>query len=98
MSKLDLADFERGTKVSGFRGYFLKNEGALLSFALWAIFFGELVSKGFIPMIVPSLVKKQALMARGIFRAGNDLYKNQDGDYFAGTGEVATILTIQMKF
>src|SRR3989344_4513100 len=33
--ELDLVDLERGTKVSGFRGYFLKNEGALLSFALW---------------------------------------------------------------
>ncbi|HLL60101.1 MAG TPA: hypothetical protein VK338_00115, partial [Candidatus Nitrosocosmicus sp.] len=30
---LDLFDLERGTKVSGFRGYFLKNEGAILHFA-----------------------------------------------------------------
>src|SRR3990172_2332792 len=28
MENLDMADFERGTKVSGFRGYFLKNDGA----------------------------------------------------------------------
>ena len=92
MSKLDLADFERGTKVSGFRGYFLKNEGALLSFALWQFFLESLVGKGFIPMIVPSLVKKQALMGTGYLPGGeDDLYKNQDGDYFAGTGEVATM-------
>jgi seryl-tRNA synthetase len=32
---LDLVDFERGTKVSGFRGYFLKNEGFLLCMAIW---------------------------------------------------------------
>ena len=90
MNKLDLADFERGTKVSGFRGYFLKRDGALLSFALWQFFLDNLVSKGFIPMIVPSLVKKTALVGTGYIPGGeNDLYKNQDGDYFAGTGEVA---------
>ena len=33
MEALDLADFESGTKVAGFRGYFLKNEGAELEFA-----------------------------------------------------------------
>ncbi len=38
MEKLDLADFERGAKVSGFRGYFLKNDGAMLEFALWQYF------------------------------------------------------------
>ena len=92
MSKLDLADFERGVKVSGFRGYFLKNEGALLSFALWQFFLDSLVEKGFTPMIVPSLVRKQTLMGTGYIPGGeDDLYKNQDGDYFAGTGEVATM-------
>ncbi|HEY4527453.1 MAG TPA: serine--tRNA ligase, partial [Candidatus Paceibacterota bacterium] len=35
MRDLDLADLERGVKVSGFRGYFLKNDGAMLSLALW---------------------------------------------------------------
>ncbi len=92
MSRLDLADFERGTKVAGFRGYFLKNEGALLAFALWQFFLDSLVSKGFVPMIVPSLVKKQSLMGTGYLPGGeDDLYKTQDGDYLAGTGEVATM-------
>lgn len=92
LNELDLADFERGAKVSGFRGYFLKREGALLAFALWQYFLDNLVGKGFIPMIVPSLVRKQALMGTGYIPGGeDDLYKNQDGDYFAGTGEVATM-------
>jgi seryl-tRNA synthetase len=30
-----MVDLERGTKVAGFRGYFLKNDGALLQFALF---------------------------------------------------------------
>src|SRR3989344_7855383 len=35
MIALDMADFERGAKVAGFRGYFLKGDGALPSYALW---------------------------------------------------------------
>ena len=31
---LDIIDFERGTKVSGYRGYFLKNQGAILHLSL----------------------------------------------------------------
>src|SRR3989344_1829170 len=31
MQNLDMIDLERGVKVAGFRGYFLKNDGALLA-------------------------------------------------------------------
>ena len=37
MTALDIADFERGAKVAGFRGYFLKNDGVLLSYRALAI-------------------------------------------------------------
>lgn len=88
----DLADFDRGTKVSGFRGYFLKNEGALLSFALWQFAVDELRAKGFMPMMVPSLVSKKTLMGTGYLPGGEeDLYRTQDEEYFAGTAEVATM-------
>ncbi len=92
MEALDMVDFERGAKVSGFRGYFLKNAGALLEFALWQYFLQALVKKGFSPMIVPSLVNRQTLFGTGYLPQGeDDLYKTQDGDYLAGTGEVATM-------
>ena len=92
MEGLDLADFERGTKVSGFRGYFLKNEGALIEMALWQLFLDVLRKKNFTPMIVPSLVNRQTLFGTGYLPQGEeDLYKTQDGEYFAGTGEVATM-------
>lgn len=92
MESLDMADFERGTKVSGFRGYFLKNDGALLEMALWQLFLDHLLKKGFSPMIVPSLVNRQTLLGTGYLPQGEeDLYKTQDGDYLAGTGEVATM-------
>jgi len=92
MEALDLADFERGAKVSGFRGYFMKNDGALLEFALWQFFMNALVKKGYSPMIVPSLVNRQTLFGTGYLPQGeDDLYKTQDNDYLAGTGEVATM-------
>ena len=88
----DLADFERGAKVSGFRGYFLKNEAAQLSMALWQFATEELNAKGYMPMMVPSLVSKKTLMGTGYLPGGeDDLYRTQDDDYFAGTAEVATM-------
>lgn len=92
MENLKMVDLERGTKVSGFRGYFLKNDGALLSFALWQFAIDELVKDGFSPMIAPSLVRRETLMGTGYLPQGEeDLYKSQDGDYFAGTAEVGTM-------
>ncbi len=88
----DLADFERGAKVAGFRGYFLKNEAVQIEMALWQLFNEKLIAKGFTPMIVPSLVNKKTLMGTGYLPGGeDDLYKTQDDDYLAGTGEVATM-------
>jgi seryl-tRNA synthetase len=92
MEMHDLADFERGTKVAGFRGYFLKNEAAIISHALWDLALKMLVKKGFTPMIVPSQVKKEMLLGTGYLPHGEeDLYHNQDNEYYAGTGEVATM-------
>ncbi|MBP6857834.1 MAG: serine--tRNA ligase [Candidatus Pacebacteria bacterium] len=90
MEALDMVDFERGAKVSGFRGYFLKNDGVLLQFALWQYFLNALVKKGYSPLSVPSLVNKQTLFGSGYLPQGeDDLYKTQDDSYLAGTGEVA---------
>lgn len=94
MEKLDLADFEMGSKVAGFRGYFLKNEGALMEFALWQFvmdFFREKKSEYGL-MFVPSLVRRETLLGTGYLPQGeDDLYKTQDNDYLAGTAEVATM-------
>ncbi|MBX4215816.1 serine--tRNA ligase [Candidatus Parcubacteria bacterium] len=92
MESLGMADFDRGTKVAGFRGYFLKGDGALLSFAVWQFVMHEMVKQGFEPMIVPSLVKKDTLYGTGYLPQGEeDLYKVSESDYLAGTGEVATM-------
>lgn len=88
----DMVDFERGTKVAGFRGYFLKNDGARLSFAIWRYAQDFFLGKELTPLIVPSLVRKEAFMGTGYLpQSEEDLYKTQDGEYLAGTAEVATM-------
>ena len=91
MTNLGMADFERGAKVAGFRGYFLKGDGALLSYALWQFISNHFVKKGgFVPMIAPSLVRRESFMGTGYLpQSEEDLYKTQDGEYLAGTAEVA---------
>ncbi len=92
MEAQDWVDFERGIKISGFRGYVLKGDAALLDFAIWQYGMQRWAGKGFEPMIVPSLVKKETLYGSGYLPQGqDDLYNDIDGDYFAGTGEVATM-------
>lgn len=91
MEANDMVDFERGAKTSGFRGYFLKNDGAMLELAIWQYAMQRWEKKGFTPMIVPSLVKRETLLGTGYLPQGeDDLYKD-GSDYFAGTGEVATM-------
>lgn len=92
MTALDMADFERGAKVAGFRGYFLKGDGVLLSNAIWQLALKHFAGKGENPMIVPSLVRREAFLGTGYLPQGEeDLYKTQDGDFLAGTAEVATM-------
>lgn len=92
MTKLDMVDFERGTKVHGFRGYFLKNDGALLSWAIWNYAMDFFLKKGFTPMITPTIVRKSNLYGTShLPNDADDIYKTQDDDYLAGTAEVPTM-------
>jgi seryl-tRNA synthetase len=88
----DMADLDRGAKVAGFRGYFLKNDGVLLSFAVWRYVLDEMIKKGFTPMMVPSLNRRESFLGTGYLPQGEeDLYKTQDDLYLAGTAEVGTM-------
>lgn len=92
MEAHDMADLERGTKVAGFRGYFLKGDGVLLEFAVWQLALKHFMTKDFVPLHVPSLVRKETLVGTGYLPGGeDDLYRTQDDEYLAGTGEVATM-------
>lgn len=92
MLKHNMVDFDRGAKVAGFRGYYLINDGALLSFAIWQYAQKFFLSKGFSPVIAPSLVRREAFLGSGYLPQGEeDLYKTQDGEYLAGTAEVGVM-------
>jgi len=65
---LDLVDFVRGAKVAGYRGYYLKNEGALLVMALMMYALNKMVEKGYQPIIPPTLIKEFALFGSGYFK------------------------------
>ena len=89
MKDLNMADFERGTKVHGFRGYFLKNSGAMLSWAIWNYSRDFFLRKGFDLFIPPTIVHKNFFYGTGHLPGGaEDIYQTQDGDYLAGTAEV----------
>lgn len=89
MNMLKMVDFERGTKVHGFRGYFLINDGANLSFAIWNYAMDFFKAKGFSPVIPPVIVRKQNLYGTAHLPGDvEDYYMTQDGDALAGTAEI----------
>lgn len=88
----DMADFERGAKVAGFRGYFLKNDGARLSWAVWQYAQQFFTNRGLTPMIAPSMVRREPFIGTGYLpQSEDDLYKTQDGDFLTGTAEVSVM-------
>lgn len=89
MTKLGMVDFERGSKVHGFRGYFLMGDGARLTFAIWQYALDFFSKKNFNPIMAPSIVRKMALYGTGHLPGDvEDFYMTQDGDALSGTAEV----------
>jgi len=89
MNKLKMVDFERGTKVHGFRGYFLIGDGVRLSFAIWNYALEFFSARGFSPILPPIIVRKQNLYGTGHLPGDvEDYYMTQDGDALAGTAEI----------
>ncbi|MBI3984826.1 MAG: serine--tRNA ligase [Candidatus Levybacteria bacterium] len=69
---LDIIDVVRASKISGARFYFLKNDGALLEFALRQLAFDILLKEGFIPLIPPVLIKTEIMKGLGYMENGGD--------------------------
>ena len=89
MKSLNMVDFERGTKVAGFRGYFLKNDAVTLSLALWRFVFDCFNNSGYEPLMAPSLVRGENLYGTGHLPHGvDDIYKTQDDLYLSATAEI----------
>jgi seryl-tRNA synthetase len=89
MTALDIADFDRGVKVHGFRGYYLKGDAVKLCFAIWNYAMDFWTKRGFNPVMPPVITKREPLMGCGFIPQGEaDIYKNQDDTYLVGTSEV----------
>lgn len=86
---LDIIDFDRGVKVGGFRGYYLKNEGARLHFAILNFALDYVTQKGFGAVVPPVIDKGFALLGAGQFPWGQeDTYKLGEDEYLVGTAEM----------
>jgi len=91
---LGILDLEKGAKIHGFRGYYLKNEGAMLHMAILNYAFEKIINKGFIPFVPPTLVKGFNFFGSGFFPYLQDeVYKiaNDDDTYLAGTSELSLL-------
>lgn len=92
-------DLDRGSKVAGYRGYYLKGDAALLQIKLMQYALNKFVSKGYTPMIPPIVDNRQAFINTGHFPWGeNETYKlsedetDKKNDYFlAGTAEIPLV-------
>lgn len=91
---LDIIDVERASKVSGARFYYLKNEGALLEWALLQFALDTLLPEGFKPVIPPVLIKTETMEKLGYMENGGDedmFHLEKDGLTLIGTAEHAIV-------
>lgn len=65
--QLDLIDFDSGAKVSGYRGYYIKNEAVMLQMGLLMHALRKAIRRGFKPVIPPTLVREFVLYGSGYF-------------------------------
>src|SRR5512132_807154 len=85
---LGAIDTVRAAKVSGARFGYLTGPGALLGFALV-----RLTAAGFVPMIPPVLVRREAMFGTGFLPTDEQqIFRTADDDlYLAGTSEVPLV-------
>ena len=88
----DLIDFERGTKVTGAKFYYLKNELVLLSQALNRYALEIAMKHGFVPMITPDLARTEIVEGLGFNPRGesSQIYRIANEDLnLIGTAEIS---------
>jgi len=83
---LDILDVDRGAKVAGYRGYYVKNDGVLLMMGFLMYALQKMVARGYAPMIPPTLIKEFALFGSGYFK-GKDYNPDTDEIYMVGGQE-----------
>lgn len=91
MEALDLIDFERATKVSGPKFYYLKNEAVFLEQALIMYALNILRKHGFTTFITPDVAKEEILKGIGFNPRGNEsnVYAiEEEGTCLVATAEI----------
>jgi seryl-tRNA synthetase len=73
-------------KVAGFRGYYLKNDGVVLTMAIMFYALHKMITKGFNPMIPPTLIKEFPLFGSGYFKG--ERFSEDDEIYRIANSEV----------
>ncbi len=88
--ELGLVDFERAAKIAGSRTYFLRGNGALLELAVLRFALDHIMAKGFVPMLVPHLVRPIAMVGTAYYPGGEEqAYRVERDDLsLIGTAEV----------
>ena len=88
---LGAIDMARGAKVSGARFYYLLGDGARLEQALMGLAQQIAQEEGFVPAIVPNLVRPETMAGAGFLDAhADEVYRLEADDlYLIGTSEVA---------
>lgn len=95
--RLDIIDNKQSAVVSGSRFIYLKGAAALLQYALFEHLKSRLLQDGFIPMVVPLMVRKEALFGSSHFPGDEDqIYRvdkkgleEQTDLYLVGSSEPA---------
>ncbi len=87
---LGLIDPERAARVSGSRFHYLLGDLVRLEFALMQWGMAKMVARGFVPVIPPVLVKREAMEGTGFFpEAEAQVYAlSSDELFLVGTAEV----------
>jgi len=87
---LGIIDIERGVKLAGARNYILRGDGALLHQAVLRLAQDMMVARGFVPMVVPVLVREEVMYGTGYFPTGRDqaYLCERDELSLVGTAEV----------
>ena len=90
---LGAIDTVRAAKVSGARFGYLLGPGALLEFALVRFAMDRLVAAGFVPVVPPVLVRREAMFGTGFLPTDEQqIFRTADDDlYLAGTSEVPLV-------
>lgn len=90
LTDLGIADFKRGIKAAGDRGWVLTGNGARLNRAITTFLLDFWRAKGYAEVYPPIFVNEENLYITGHYPGGEEeVYKTEDGKAFVGTAEIS---------